>query len=225
MIDFTEYEVKKNTCYIVYPQQIHLLNRAPGSHGFLVQFQEDSLFSVKLQKLLKQRKYSGQQAVLFENDEALKERTLLILNTMRNLDKETHFATSSQLHLLHALLFELLSSQFEVDKTLDLDPDYYQFQSLLENHFKEHQTVAFYLSKLEIGEKKLSSLCKKIQGQTPLQVIHHRILLESKRLLVFEDRSHKEIAYELGFDSPASFSAFIKKKTGLTATELSKSLV
>ncbi len=57
-------------------------------------------------------------------------------------------------------------------------------------------------------------------GLTPLQVIHKRILLEAKRQLVFEEKQHKEIAYNLGFDSPASFSAFVKKKTGLTASEI-----
>ena len=39
-------------------------------------------------------------------------------------------------------------------------------------------------------------------------------------MLATGNQPHKEIAYELGFDSPASFSAFIKKKTGLTASEI-----
>jgi AraC family transcriptional activator of pobA len=49
-------------------------------------------------------------------------------------------------------------------------------------------------------------------------------LSEAKRLLLFEKGSHKEIAYDLGFDSPTSFSAFIKTKTGLSPSELSKQL-
>ncbi|MFN5318711.1 MAG: helix-turn-helix domain-containing protein [Bacteroidia bacterium] len=57
-----------------------------------------------------------------------------------------------------------------------------------------------------------------------MQVIHNRILLEAKRLLLFEKGSHKEIAYDLGFDSPASFSAFIKLKTGHAPSELAKQL-
>jgi AraC family transcriptional activator of pobA len=43
-------------------------------------------------------------------------------------------------------------------------------------------------------------------------------------MLLFEDTSHKEIAFHLGFDSPATFSAFIKNKTGHSPSELSKQL-
>jgi len=58
-----------------------------------------------------------------------------------------------------------------------------------------------------------------------LQVIHNRILLEAKRMLLFEEIAHKEIAFQLGFDSPASFSLFIKNKTGFTPSELNQQLV
>ncbi|PCI98861.1 MAG: hypothetical protein COB15_05070 [Flavobacteriales bacterium] len=50
--------------------------------------------------------------------------------------------------------------------------------------------------------------------------MHHRLLLEAKRLLLFKEESHKEIAYALGFDSPSSFSSFIKMKTGKTPSDL-----
>ena len=56
------------------------------------------------------------------------------------------------------------------------------------------------------------------------QVIHNRILLEAKRLLLFEEITHKEISYQLGFDSPPSFSAFIKSKTGYSPSELTQHL-
>ena len=82
----------------------------------------------------------------------------------------------------------------------------------------------FYIDKLASTEKKLAEITKKYTGLSPLQVIHNRILLEAKRLLLFEDRTHKEIAYQLGFDSPASFSNFIKSKTGLAPKELTKQL-
>ena len=84
--------------------------------------------------------------------------------------------------------------------------------------------VQFYIEKLITTEKKLSSTIKKHTGLSPLQVIHNRILLEAKRLLLFEETTHKEITYQLGFDSPASFSTFIKSKTGFAPSELTKHL-
>jgi AraC family transcriptional activator of pobA len=85
--------------------------------------------------------------------------------------------------------------------------------------------VQQYAALLKTTEKKLSSITKKYLGMNPLQVIHNRLLLEAKRILLFEDTSHKEIAFRLGFDSPASFSQFIKNKTGSSPSELHAHLV
>jgi len=223
LIDFNEYEVKSNTCYLVCPQQIHLLNRAPGSYGFVLQFKEEAVFSVKLQKLLQERAWSGAEAILFEQDEELMNKVTLYIN-MLQVEKDAKFNLDIQRYILQALLFELVSVVEKNTPTETIDPHFYEFKRLLDMNFKEHQTVSYYLNRLDVGEKKLAALSKKYQGITPLQIIHNRILLDAKRCLVFEDKAHKEIAYDLGFDSPASFSAFIKKKTGFTATELAQNL-
>jgi AraC family transcriptional activator of pobA len=98
------------------------------------------------------------------------------------------------------------------------------FYLLIEAHYSENVGVQFYIDNLGTTEKKLAEATKKHTGLSPLQVIHNRVLLEAKRLMLFEDKTHKEIAYQLGFDSPASFSSFIKSKTGLAPLELTKQL-
>ncbi len=50
-------------------------------------------------------------------------------------------------------------------------------------------------------------------------VIQERIFLEAKRLLIYTNKSSKEIAYELGFEDVAYFSNFFKK-TALVAPTL-----
>jgi AraC family transcriptional regulator, transcriptional activator of pobA len=101
----------------------------------------------------------------------------------------------------------------------------FAFQQQLEIQFRDNHQVSKYASALNTTEKKLAGITKKYIGQSPLQVIHNRLLLEAKRLLLFEDIAHKEIAFQLGFDSPASFSLFIKNKTGFTPSELNRQLV
>ncbi|MBL4703310.1 MAG: helix-turn-helix domain-containing protein [Flavobacteriales bacterium] len=220
LIDFVEYEVKSNACYIIYPNQIHLLNRAPGSHGVLIQFKRESIVSAKLQRLLQERAWSGKGAVLFENNAGIMKTMLNLVNALNpNSKEDSAYCMESRQHLLHAILFDLFSVVNQ-DAPVDLENDIYQFLQLIDAHFKEEQQVSFYLSRLSVSDKKLAQLSKKYTGISPLQVIHKRILLEAKRLLVAKEHSHKEIAYDLGFDSPASFSAFIKKKTGLTASEI-----
>ena len=221
LIDFVEYDVKTNGCYIIYPGQIHLLNRAPGSKGNLIQFQRSSIISEKLQRLLQERAWSGKGAVLFEEDEILMAKVMTVVDLLGVYSNSpTNYRKESKQHLLQALLFDLCAAVNEKMPIQKMESDFYHFQKLVDKHFKEVQSVGFYINKLAISDKKLASLSKKHVGMSPLQVIHRRILLEAKRQLVFGELPHKEIAYNLGFDSPASFSAFIKKKTGLTASEI-----
>lgn len=188
-----------------------------------MQFKEEAIFSVKLQKLFQERAWSGAGAVLFEKDDELMDKVTAYIN-MLQVEKDAKFNLDIQRYILQALLFELVSMAERNAPIETIDPYFYEFQRQLDLSYKQEQTVGYYISKLGVGEKKLSLLSKKHKGVTPLQLIHNRVLLEAKRCLVFEDKAHKEIAYELGFDSPASFSAFVKKKTGFTATELSQHL-
>jgi AraC-like DNA-binding protein len=72
---------------------------------------------------------------------------------------------------------------------------------------------------------KLNFACKNSLGKTALKLIHEELVLEIRRLLLLNQLSLKEIAYELNFDSPANFSGFIKANTGLTPTELQASIL
>ena len=221
LIDFVEYDVKTNGCYIIYPGQVHLLNRAPKSFGYLIQFQRTSIFSPQLQRLIQERTWSGGSAVLFEENEVLMNKVIVMLDSLSTYsDTPSIYRREIKQHLLQALMLDLFSSIKEKSPAITTASAFYKFQQLIDKYFKEEQTVRFYMDQLEMSEKKLAALSKKHTGISPLQLIHKRILLEAKRLLVFGDQPHKEIAYELGFDSPASFSAFIKKKTGYTASEI-----
>jgi len=215
LIDFQEYDVKNYTCYIVHPNQIHLLNRAPGSKGRLIQFRSESVVSPRLLTLLSERIWDGVGGVLFQEDKALFNRMISVLNQF-DLDAETE----RNVHLLQVLIFDMLANtNFQINSA-SIDSEFHRFLQLIDGNFKEQHSVQFYLSVLNISDKKLGTLSKQHLGMSPLQTIHHRLVLEIKRLLLFGEESHKEIAYSLGFDSPASFSAFVKNKTGQTPSEL-----
>ena len=103
-------------------------------------------------------------------------------------------------------------------------PVYVKFKKLLNEHYKEHRTVQYYAEKLVINPKKLNSITKKHFGETAIQSIHNRILIEIKRQLMFSDLSHKEIAFDLGFNSPSALNKFVKAKLQETPTELQQEL-
>jgi AraC family transcriptional activator of pobA len=219
LIDFQEYHLTDYTCYLIHPNQIHLLNRAPGSHGKLIQFRAESVMSPSLLSKLRERIWGGLGGIVFHDSEELYSNMIAILNQF-NTDSETE----RNLHLLQVLLFDLLANSIDELEATSTDSGFNRFLQLVDAHFADQHSVQFYLSSLSISEKKLASLSKHHMGMSSLQVIHHRLVLEAKRLLLFGEESHKEIAYSLGFDSPASFSAFIKKKIGTTPSELQTQL-
>ena len=224
LIDFTELPVIENSCYIVFPQQIHLLKRGADASGRLIQFREEVIISSQIKILLHKLFFGKNPAVIFENNveklQAIKTTLDLIQETA---EKQQNNAQEITLHLLQALLLQLLDNRCDSDDNA-IDDDrklLFEFQQLLEEQYLKNHKVQEFVSLLNTTEKKLSVITKKHLGLSPLQVIHKRLVLEAKRILIFENTSHKEIAYHLGFDSPASFSNFIKNKTGFTPSDLS----
>ncbi|MEP2937616.1 MAG: helix-turn-helix domain-containing protein [Gilvibacter sp.] len=92
------------------------------------------------------------------------------------------------------------------------------YNVLVETHFKDQHSVGFYADMLHKSPKTLSNSFSKF-GRSPLQIIHDRIVLETKRLLHYSDKSAKEIAYEIGFEDASHLSKLFKKNTGYSPIE------
>jgi len=227
LIDFVELPVNSHSCYLVFPLQVHLLKRSPEAAGLLVQFREEAIASGDLKNLLQLASFGKNTAVIFENNSRKLQQVWATLILLKQAS-ESHSTYSHEisLHFLQALLFQLLEHRKATHKNPPSNDrkSAYQFQQLIEEQYLRNRTVQHYTSLLNLAEKKLSAITKKYWGLNPLQVIHNRLLLEAKRLLLFEDTSHKEIAFHLNFDSPASFSQFVKNKTGLAPSALQKRL-
>lgn len=94
-----------------------------------------------------------------------------------------------------------------------------KFSLILEGNFKQEHEVKFYAAALNKSPKTLSNVFALLKQPAPSVLIRNRIILEAKRYLHYTDKSAKEIAYELGFESPAHFSRFFKQHTGGNASE------
>ncbi|TGV03721.1 helix-turn-helix domain-containing protein [Flavivirga rizhaonensis] len=97
------------------------------------------------------------------------------------------------------------------------------FNVLLESHFRQEHSVSFYADKLFKSPKTLSNTFAKLDT-SPLKIIHERLILESKRLLVYTDKTAKEIAFEIGFEDASHLSRLFKKHTALSPSEFKKQL-
>lgn len=94
-----------------------------------------------------------------------------------------------------------------------------QYNLLVEKNYKVEHRVKFYADQLNRSPKTLANLFALYNDKSPLTIIQDRVLLEAKRLLLYTDKSSKEIAYELGFADAAHFSAFFKKLTSFAPSD------
>jgi AraC family transcriptional activator of pobA len=91
-----------------------------------------------------------------------------------------------------------------------------RFRELIESEFRKDNSLADYASALNVSESRLRNACLSVSEQSPMQMVHARILLEAKRQLSYTSVSVSEIAYALGFDDPAYFTRFFSQRTGMS---------
>ena len=77
-------------------------------------------------------------------------------------------------------------------------------------------TVAYVANLLNVSPTYLSSLLKSLTGQSTQQHIHNKLIEKAKRLLSTTDATVSEVAYQLGFEHPQSFSKLFKSKSGVS---------
>jgi AraC-like DNA-binding protein len=94
-----------------------------------------------------------------------------------------------------------------------------RFNVLVEEHFKTKKSVGEYAELMFKSPKTITNVFSKYSEDSPLQVIHKRVIMEAKRMLLYTDKTSKEIGFELGYDDPAQFSKLFKNHTGKTTTE------
>lgn len=90
------------------------------------------------------------------------------------------------------------------------------FESLIEQHFTEHWTVAQYAKALSISPTHLSRLTRAASGISALRMIEARLMREARRNLAYTNLSITSIAYSLGFSDPAYFSRVFRRDAGIS---------
>ncbi|PLX35468.1 MAG: AraC family transcriptional regulator [Hyphomicrobiales bacterium] len=93
---------------------------------------------------------------------------------------------------------------------------YVRFRQLVEDHYREQWPVTRYAGALALSQARLNRLCKSFTGKSAGELLQDRIALEAQRLLIYSSATSTMIAYDLGFQDPAYFSRFFKRRTGLS---------
>lgn len=97
-----------------------------------------------------------------------------------------------------------------------------RFLALVSENWLYERELAWYAGSLCISVHYLCESVYAVGGHYPKHYIRQTLVSEAKYLLCYTDGSAAAIAAELNFPSPAYFSRFFKRETGLTPGEFRK---
>ena len=106
-----------------------------------------------------------------------------------------------------------------LDSLEELLDDYFRNEDLVS---KGLPSVQFFADRLNVSPSYLTGLLKVLTGQSTQQHIHEKLIEKAKEKLSTTQLSVSEIAYELGFEHPQSFSKLFKSKTNVSPQEFRK---
>jgi AraC family transcriptional activator of pobA len=229
-IDFKAYKMQSCSLHFIAPDLVHTVNRLPASDGCSMSFSDDYLlaagalaFNIKDLPFFK----NGNYPILNLTAAEFKAFNVLI----QEMEEEMASSGKSKDMVLRPLLqIFLAKAQRIYDRqseggVINLPKNKFvsEFETLVEINFTKHLRAGDYARQLNVSPNHLNDLCKQYFSKTTEQVIHNRLMLEIKRLLVYSDKTVKEICYELNFEDPAYFNRFFKKHTGTTPMDYRKS--
>ncbi|WP_114939388.1 helix-turn-helix domain-containing protein [Mucilaginibacter endophyticus] len=135
----------------------------------------------------------------------------------------------SQIELLLNYANRFYKRQFITRKAVNSDL-LLKLEEILDEYFAGDRslsqgipTVQYLSEKLNISPSYLSDMLRSLTGQNAQQHIHHKLIEKAKEKLSTTSLSVSEVAYELGFEHPQSFSKLFKTKTNLSPLEFRRS--
>lgn len=234
-----EYDFDEGTMFFISPGQVLRIE----SHnqvelkqtGWLLLVHPDFLWNTPLAKTIKQYEYFdyavNEALFLSEKEEAT------ITGIMQSIEQEYHanidkfsqgiIITQLELLLNYADRFyhrqfitRKISNHAILNRLEDLLAEYFNGDDLPS---KGLPTVQYIAETLHVSPNYLSGLLKVLTGQSTQQHIHTKLIEKAKEKLSTTNLSVSEIAYELGFEHPQSFSKLFKTKTNFSPLEFRQS--
>jgi len=198
---------------------------APKASGWLLLIHPDFLYGTALAHKIKHYEffdYSLNESLFLSEKE---ERIILdIFKRIRqeyqgNMDGFSQNIIVAQIELLLNYAEHFYQRQFITRKKVNhetLD----QLEALLKDYFNSEKSsglgipsVQYVAGQLNLSPTYLSSLTKKLTGESTQQIIHNKLIEKAKEKLSTTHLTVSEIAYDLGFEHVQSFSKLFKSKT------------
>ena len=230
-----QYDFDEGTLFFIAPNQVFRIEADSGPQekqsGWMLLIHPDFLWNTSLAGVIKQYDffdYSVNEALFLSKKE---ERT--IHGIIENIEQEYHsvidkFSQSIIISHIETLLnySERFYERQFITRKISHHSILIRLEDLLDQYFNENSliskglpTVQRVALELGISPNYLSRLLSTLTGQSTQQFIHDKLIEKAKEKLSTTELSVSEIAYELGFEHPQSFTKLFKNKTQLSPLE------
>ncbi|WP_394772892.1 helix-turn-helix domain-containing protein [Flavobacterium sp.] len=217
------------------PNQLFESPSDQPSSGHLLLIHPDLFLSYPLAKKIKEFgffSYSANEALhLSDKEKATIMSIFAIIEDELNsrIDDFSQDVIISQIELLLNYSNRFYERQFITRKAVNNDI-LQKLEALLDDYFNNEKaslqgipSVQFVSENLNISASYLSDMLRSFTGENTKQHIHNKLVEKAKEKLSSSKLSVSEIAYQLGFEHPQSFSRFFKTKTNVSPLEFRQS--
>ncbi|MDR6459374.1 AraC-like DNA-binding protein [Chryseobacterium vietnamense] len=233
-----QYDFDSGVLCFVSPQQYLSLEINPDVEaeptGYLLLIHPDFLWNTSLTRKIKSYDFFSYQVkeALFLSDKEEKILVDLFKNIEReyqsNTDRFTQELIIAQIELLLVYSDRFYERQFFTRKKSSHEL-LYKFEDILSQYFENGNliengipTVKCIADQMNISPNYLGTLLRLHTQQNTQQHIQNKLIESAKERLSTTSLSVSEIAYELGFEHPQSFSKLFKQKTNQSPGEFRK---
>jgi AraC-like DNA-binding protein len=220
------YDFEEGGLAFLKPKQIVVSSDNPNSYeGYALYFHPDFIRNYPLGSSITQYgffSYAVSEGLFLSAKEKKIIRNLfdtIATELENNIDHFSQDVLVSQIELLLNYSNRFYNRQFITRKTLNHDI-ITTLDKLLDEYFiknisleKGLPSVEYVSNQLNLSPRYLSDLLGSLTGENTQQYIQNKLIEQSKNLLSSTSLSVSEIAYNLGFEHPQSFSKLFKTKT------------
>lgn len=230
------YDFDEGGLFFVSPNQLVASDDDNGDHsGYTLFIHPNFLINYPLAKKIKQYgffSYTANEALHLSDNE--KETIIIVFKIIDNelqsrIDDFSQDVVISQIELLLNYSNRFYKRQFITRKAVNNDL-LQKLEEILDTYFNNEKslmqgapTVQYLAEHLNISPNYLSDILRSLTGNNAQQHILKKVIEVAKEKLSNTNSSVSEIAYELGFDFPQSFSRLFKSKTNLSPLEFRQS--
>lgn len=226
-----EFRLKKDSMFIFTPKNILQVNSQQYFKADVIAISPDFMrrINIDIKNMMPLfLKFVENPTLALTPEESRSMRGMIAQIERETRGPETHFSfdivsglIATTIYKVGDIIYHYLAEHPEGQNNSHNRAEEYfkQFTHLLGEHFREERSVGFYARQLCITPKYLTTLIKRISGQSVSEWIDNYVILEAKTLLKYSTMSIQEIAYYLNFPNQSFFGSYFKRNTGMSPSQ------